>query len=571
MISGARQSTGPGNSAITTTKRGAAPTRRQSEPTAVPADTVSQPPPTDAINNQNNQKKPTRESRGPRGKYAKRDPKKTTAAQVATAASTNNLVRDYELLQVPHDFWFKCVGGDADASEALYLRHWYLPEMSDPVPSCPDTPLPTSSASTSPTVLVPLTRDERIELKRSELRRRTVQLRNGQRHREVLSSRRRFLVVHSTLLQEEVGGTVPLGMGRGKLSPGVGVCRADGCQNEALIFTAFCPAHITEAADQLLFAPCSVQMPDKTQCKRVPVFDASHEQPLCEEHARTGMEVAKQQLATIRPRKSTVRGGGEVNKAVVAAAVPVTVPARASTVKRAAPTVVVVQSSAMPVKAPFLAKQQQQLQQAKRTHPVAVNLPVNKQHLVHGSVVQVPVKTTTTVMAPRTAVAKPRPEMLTRFTKDHPGAVLFRQQKAPVRPVVMMMQDEHDDFVDEDDSVGLCGEGDGGEEEEVDSLLNHGSRKSTSSYEVVKRKGSSGGGGRAVLAANQTDLLLVSENSSAYESSEDTGVGGLSESEMIGERVKDFKCFLGINGAFRLQRKLALTVSFWRTPSSTTC
>lgn len=112
------------------------------------------------------------------------------------------------------------------------------------------------------------------------------------------------------------------------------------------------------------------------------------------------------------------------------------------------------------------------------------------------------------------------------------------------------------------------------EEEEVDSLLNHGSRNSnsTSSFEMVKKRGASRTVGNRPRTGH-TDLLLVSENSSAYESSEDTGVGGLSESEMIGERVGGM--FPGLQSltlfifSAALQKRLA-SIS-WRIPSSIMC
>lgn len=48
--------------------------------------------------------------------------------------------------------------------------------------------------------------------------------------------------------------------------------------------TAYCYLHITLNKDQKLFHPCTAKFSDNSQC-RIPVFDISHELPLCREHA----------------------------------------------------------------------------------------------------------------------------------------------------------------------------------------------------------------------------------------------------------------------------------------------
>lgn len=61
-------------------------------------------------------------------------------------------------------------------------------------------------------------------------------------------------------------------------------CGIPTCPNNALALTAYCYLHITLNADQKLFHPCTAKFSDNSQC-RVPVFDISHELPLCPEHA----------------------------------------------------------------------------------------------------------------------------------------------------------------------------------------------------------------------------------------------------------------------------------------------
>lgn len=61
-------------------------------------------------------------------------------------------------------------------------------------------------------------------------------------------------------------------------------CSIQTCSNAALAMTAYCYLHITLNKDQKLFHPCTAKFSDNSQC-RVPVFDISHELPLCREHA----------------------------------------------------------------------------------------------------------------------------------------------------------------------------------------------------------------------------------------------------------------------------------------------
>ncbi|KAK3908454.1 INO80 complex subunit D [Frankliniella fusca] len=57
------------------------------------------------------------------------------------------------------------------------------------------------------------------------------------------------------------------------------------CTSPALPCAHHCVRHITYNVEQLLFEHCTAKFSDNTQCC-VPVFDSSHELPLCSEHAR---------------------------------------------------------------------------------------------------------------------------------------------------------------------------------------------------------------------------------------------------------------------------------------------
>ncbi|RZC39727.1 INO80 complex subunit D-B-like, partial [Asbolus verrucosus] len=62
-------------------------------------------------------------------------------------------------------------------------------------------------------------------------------------------------------------------------------CQVDNCSQPALPCTRHCTLHIMLNTDQVLFGYCTAKFADNTQCS-VPVFDITHELPLCPEHAR---------------------------------------------------------------------------------------------------------------------------------------------------------------------------------------------------------------------------------------------------------------------------------------------
>lgn len=61
-------------------------------------------------------------------------------------------------------------------------------------------------------------------------------------------------------------------------------CQRQGCNQVALLATTHCYQHITDNTEQRLFQQCTAKFSDNSQC-RVPVFDISHELILCREHA----------------------------------------------------------------------------------------------------------------------------------------------------------------------------------------------------------------------------------------------------------------------------------------------
>ncbi|KAM8933614.1 INO80 complex subunit D isoform 2-T2 [Pelodytes ibericus] len=61
--------------------------------------------------------------------------------------------------------------------------------------------------------------------------------------------------------------------------------RSASCTNRALPYTRHCFQHILSSSSQQLFSSCTAKFADGQQCS-VPVFDITHQTPLCEEHAK---------------------------------------------------------------------------------------------------------------------------------------------------------------------------------------------------------------------------------------------------------------------------------------------
>ncbi|KAM9851315.1 INO80 complex subunit Da [Aulostomus maculatus] len=97
----------------------------------------------------------------------------------------------------------------------------------------------------------------------------------------------------------------------------VGTCtgstKGQACNNRALPFTQHCFQHILLNRSQQLFASCTAKFADGQQCS-IPVFDITHQTPLCEEHAKKmdnflrgdgNRRVQHQQQHQRKPRKKT--------------------------------------------------------------------------------------------------------------------------------------------------------------------------------------------------------------------------------------------------------------------------
>ncbi|KAJ6639125.1 INO80 complex subunit D [Pseudolycoriella hygida] len=117
-------------------------------------------------------------------------------------------------------------------------------------------------------------REQRLEEKKNYLRRQAYQLEQAQKFRHTRDSKKRLVEVAKTLLKPKSY----------KEPTSTKKCVVPSCTSDSLALTAYCFLHITLNTDQRLFHPCTAKFADNSQC-RVPVFDISHELPLCREHA----------------------------------------------------------------------------------------------------------------------------------------------------------------------------------------------------------------------------------------------------------------------------------------------
>ncbi|XP_055314803.1 uncharacterized protein LOC129575353 isoform X2 [Sitodiplosis mosellana] len=302
-----------------------------------------------------------------------------------------------------------------------------------------------------------LTREQRMENKRDNLRRQAFQYAQAQHFRSTMLAKRRLITVTKALAKFKNE--------RNKASPTK--CSVQACSNAALAMTAYCYLHITLNKDQKLFHPCTAKFSDNSQC-RVPVFDISHELPLCREHAWK-RDNYNRILQEQKPKKSI--------KTKTKSIEPVRQPKRNKKKKRRNTQLVLTEPTQMIPK--------QQLKQAigqLNANVVANNACINP----------------TTVSAATTKQSI-QPMINVVWNQD-----LFRKHHS------------------------------GGETPQIISAKSPALMTSMNKYlpdnVMVYQLSNSMPNAQKIKIQN---IITVGENSSAYESSEDTGVGELSESELI--------------------------------------
>ncbi|GBP96104.1 INO80 complex subunit D [Eumeta japonica] len=139
---------------------------------------------------------------------------------------------------------------------------------------------------------------DRITVYRHQLRRQAMQLLSIRSLQKLplQVAKRRLLCVDRLLKKyqqtEQNGKELPANVKR---------CCVNGCDAYTLEMASHCQQHIVCNAAQHVFLPCTAKFADNTQC-RVPVFDITHDLPLCTEHARK-RDAYNRLLYEQRPRK----------------------------------------------------------------------------------------------------------------------------------------------------------------------------------------------------------------------------------------------------------------------------
>ncbi|XP_035894747.1 polyhomeotic-like protein 1 [Anopheles stephensi] len=425
-----------------------------------------------------------------------------------------------------------------------------------------------------------LSRDERLELKKAYLQRRVVQCRNGLRMRSAAASTAKKRLESMAKMVEKLDKRRQIELNK---SSEKATCISDGCNKSALVMTSHCYDHITEDADQCLFQRCTAKFSDNSQC-RVPVFDISHELILCKEHAwkHDNHDKMSQEVKLHKKPPANVSTASTVASPTIIAG------RKKAKQPIQQPPQVVVRSQKRPKKKKKLTPLQQQMllhqqqykqqflihhpnhhsnqaasqqqQQAKLTAAPPANQPQRKmvvqqpqKSLLNASSangkVQVQLKSAMTPLPKASIVVHPAQQQqqsqrlhLSDGSENPPktatfnsgvlhtaaqanrilhipaavgsnrtvasgftGTTVLRGQHKPsvTREIVDRLEHEHDQQQKQQPQIYTNGT------HSVQTTLNHSS------------------------PANTQELLTICENSSAYASSEDTGVGGLSESELL--------------------------------------
>uniref|UniRef100_A0A182S8Z2 Zf-C3Hc3H domain-containing protein n=1 Tax=Anopheles maculatus TaxID=74869 RepID=A0A182S8Z2_9DIPT len=419
-----------------------------------------------------------------------------------------------------------------------------------------------------------LSRDERLELKKAYLQRRVVQCRNGLRMRSAAASTAKKRLESMAMMVAKLDKRRQIELNKASEKA---TCISEGCNKTALVMTSHCYDHITEDADQCLFQRCTAKFSDNSQC-RVPVFDISHELILCKEHAWKHDNHDKMSQEVKLHKKPSV------NVSVVPI---VSSPTSIAGRKKVKPPVqpppqVVVRTQKRPKKKKKLTPLQQQMllhqqqykqqfsihhhnqqssqaggqqQTGKLTVAPPANQPQRKvvlqqqqqpqKSLLNASStdgkVQVQIKQTMMPLQKAPAIAHPGQQRLQLIdgNESPPKAATFNTGGLHT-PVHQANRTLHIPAAVGSNRTVVSGftgtavfrgqHNTPNTMEIVDQLEHHEHdeqqlyRNGTHTVRTTLTNGS---------PANTQELLTICENSSAYASSEDTGVGGLSESELL--------------------------------------
>lgn len=362
------------------------------------------------------------------------------------------------------------------------------------------------------------------------MRRRAVQFWKAQRLRDPEPARKRLKAVARVLSKLERHRETMRSRNGGTALP---KCQRGGCERDAMVATTHCRQHIADNTEQRLFQRCTAKFSDNSQCQ-VPVFDIRHELVLCREHAWKHDNHDKMSAEVRLLKKPT---------APAAIAVPAVTPAAIAVKKKPPkmPLVKVVQpvSVVTPANAALatLKASKPSSKKKKKLTPFQQQMALHQQQYKQQYAVK------------PTLPPPPYPAQQAHSVKQQPAA-LYRQQPAsqpkyqpptqivpppqvnrnlhiplnqPQRQVLIGGHQQHMISRSEDLMLNYQGQAQNQQQQQY-------SHQQVQQILAAAAVTNVGGG---VAGGATADLLNICENSSAYASSEDTGVGGLSESELM--------------------------------------
>uniref|UniRef100_A0A8D8EU97 (northern house mosquito) hypothetical protein n=1 Tax=Culex pipiens TaxID=7175 RepID=A0A8D8EU97_CULPI len=379
--------------------------------------------------------------------------------------------------------------------------------------------------------LVELSLEERSVQRKALMRRRAVQFWKAQGLRDPEPARKRLKAVARVLNKLEKHRETMLSRNGGTDLP---KCQRAGCERDAMVATTHCRQHIADNTEQRLFQRCTAKFSDNSQCQ-VPVFDIRHELVLCREHAWKHDNHDKMSAEVRLLKKPT---------APAAITVPAVTPAAIALKKKPPkmPLVKVVQPVSIVTPAAAITTNKSSKPSSKKKKKLT---PFQQQMALHQQQYKQQYAVKPTLPPP----PYPAQQQQAHPVKQQPVAPMYRQQKyqppTPVQivppPTPQVNRNLHIPLnqPQRPQQQVLIG---GHQQQHMisrseDLMLNYQGQAQNQQYshqqvqQILAAAAGAGGGGVTVGATQ--DLLNICENSSAYASSEDTGVGGLSESELM--------------------------------------
>lgn len=378
--------------------------------------------------------------------------------------------------------------------------------------------------------LVELSSEQRSEQRKAVMRRRAIQYWKAQKLRDPEPARKRLKAVERVLNKLEKHRKMMLSKNSSADLP---KCQRAGCERDAVLATTHCRQHIADNTEQRLFQRCTAKFSDNSQCQ-VPVFDIRHELVLCREHAWKHDNHDKMS-AEVRLLKKP---------AAPAIAVPTVHPAAIALKKKPLkmPLVKVVHPvhhAPAAVVTSAANKNSKVGKKKKKLTPFQQQMALHQQQYKQ----QYAIKPT---LPPPPYPAQPQQVVKQPGLYRQQSQPKYQQQPTPVQivppqpqvnrnlhiPLNQPQRTQHPNMISRNEDLMLNYQGQSQQQHQL-LLQQQQQQYSHQQVQQILAAATTGGGGVPVSGGVTQDLLNICENSSAYASSEDTGVGGLSESELM--------------------------------------